>query len=133
MSDNYTAELSLGSTTRNIETGEMIGVQRASSCADMDSSGYIHHDVPVQRKRKQKHMNAIPGKGRQNRNAVKGWFFQLKKELQHYIFLRGMRHQVALHLQDLEEIQMQRREKQKKKKNKIAAAHSLKQSPYLLI
>ena len=72
MPNNDTAESSLGRTTRNIETGGMTGVHRASGCADMDSSGYIHRDVPVQRKRKRKNTNEMTQKGRQNRNAGKG-------------------------------------------------------------
>ena len=131
MPSNDTAESSLGRTTRNIETGGMIGVHRASGCADMDSSGYIHRDVPVQRKRKRKNTNAMQRKGRQKRSAGKGWFFQFSKELQRCIFLSGRRHRVALHLQDLGEIKMQQRER--RKKDKIAAAHSLKQSQHLLI
>ena len=104
----------------------MIGIYRASGVADIDLSGYINRAVPGQRKRKRKSTTEIPQKSRQKRNAGKGLFFQFKKEFQRCIFLCGMRDRVALCLQDLDEIKMQRRER--RKKDKITAAYSLKKS-----
>ena len=109
----------------------MIGIHRASGVADMESSGYINRAVPGQLKRKQKNTSGIPRKGRQKRNADKGLFFKFKKEYRRCIFLCGMRDRVALHIQDLDEIRMQRRER--RKKDKIAAEYSLKKSQHLLI
>ena len=89
MPNNDTVESSLGHTTCNIEIGGMIEVQRSSGCTDIDSSGYINREVPVQRKRKQNITNEMQHKGRRKENAGKDWFFQFQKELQRCIFEVG--------------------------------------------
>ena len=81
--------------------------------------------MPQQRQCKQK------GTETERKQIGKGVFFEIPKELQRCVFRVGMCDRGKLHQQDLEEVEIQRKEK--REKEKIAKKLSLKKTQKLLV